>query len=68
MPAVLNAANEVAVEAFLQGRLRFVEIPALIETTMNRVVDGTSDSIEGLLQLDGVARREAASLLPSFTS
>jgi 1-deoxy-D-xylulose-5-phosphate reductoisomerase len=33
-PAVLNAANEVAVEAFLEGRLRFTDIPAVIETAL----------------------------------
>ena len=34
-PCVLNAANEVAVHAFLQGRLRFLQIPEVIESTLN---------------------------------
>ena len=34
MPAVLNAANEVAVEAFLAGKIRFLRIPKIIEKTM----------------------------------
>jgi 1-deoxy-D-xylulose-5-phosphate reductoisomerase len=34
MPAVLNAANEVAVQAFLDGTIAFLDIPAVIEATM----------------------------------
>ena len=49
MPAVLNAANEVAVEAFLSGRLRFVDIPVLVEAVMERsdcpVINGLDDAL-----------------------
>lgn len=56
MPAVLNAANEVAVEAFLTERLPFSDIPRLIEETLAALpVTGRLD-LEGLLALDSEAR------------
>lgn len=66
-PAVLNAANEVAVEAFLENRLSFVNIPAVIESTLERVREGDFSSIEGLINLDQEARRVATSEVSRLT-
>jgi 1-deoxy-D-xylulose-5-phosphate reductoisomerase len=62
-PNVLNAANEVAVEAFLNGRLAFTRIPELIERTL-AAAGGASlpgdESLEAVLEVDAWARRAAA--------
>ena len=49
MPAVLNAANEIAVQAFLKGAIRFTEIPEIIEKTMQQHEKQQLDSIETVL-------------------
>jgi 1-deoxy-D-xylulose-5-phosphate reductoisomerase len=59
-PAILNAANEVAVEAFLGGGLRFTAIARVIERTMGEVPAGEGESLEAVLQADASARRAAA--------
>jgi 1-deoxy-D-xylulose-5-phosphate reductoisomerase len=58
-PAVLNAANEVAVEAFLARRLRFTAIPRVIETVLEQVTAAQPQDLESLLALDASARRHA---------
>jgi len=62
-PTVLNAANEVAVEAFLGGRVAFTAIPEIVETTLTFAEsEGLLEepsSIDEALQLDAVARRLA---------
>ncbi len=58
-PAILNAANEVAVEAFLAGRLRFTAIPRVIERAMREVAAGDGASLEEVLAADAGARRAA---------
>lgn len=60
-PAVLNAANEEAVSAFLQGRIAFLSIPELVERALDRLSGVSSgaasaDSLEGLLAADAAAR------------
>jgi 1-deoxy-D-xylulose-5-phosphate reductoisomerase len=64
--AVLNAANEVAVEAFLTGKLRFDHIHAVNLATLDAVQPSKPDSLESLLALDATARvaaqRAAAAL------
>ena len=60
-PAVLNAANEVAVEAFLDGRLRFIKIPAVIEEVLSQASIGSTDTLEKILEADRWARRTASS-------
>ena len=62
-PAVLNAANEVAVSAFLQRRLAFLGIPALIERTMHRLTALPSATLADRLAADAEARRVATGLL-----
>ena len=56
-PAVLNAANEVAVSAFLQGRIGFLSIPALVEDALAALPATPADSLEALLEADAQARR-----------
>ena len=65
MPAVLNAANEVAVEAFLQGRCSFAGIWSTIEGTMSRwtAANGELHNLEQALEADRHARRIAAELI-----
>jgi 1-deoxy-D-xylulose-5-phosphate reductoisomerase len=62
-PAILNAANEVAVAAFLDNRLRFVEIPGIIESVLRRVPREAATSIDDILAADHQARDAASALL-----
>jgi 1-deoxy-D-xylulose-5-phosphate reductoisomerase len=57
--AILNAANEVAVQAFLERRLRFTQIPALIEWTLGAVTPTEADSLMAVLASDAMAREVA---------
>jgi 1-deoxy-D-xylulose-5-phosphate reductoisomerase len=59
---VLNAANEVAVHAFLGGRLAFMDIPAVIERTLERLPAERVHSFDSLYAADAAARRVAADL------
>lgn len=59
VPAVLNAANEVAVSAFLQGRMGFLAIPALVEDVLAALPAAPAESLEALLAADAQARRFA---------
>jgi 1-deoxy-D-xylulose-5-phosphate reductoisomerase len=63
-PAVLNAANEVAVDAFLRGRLSFTGIAGLIAATLDRLPAKPLHSLEDVLAADAEARRVAGELLP----
>ena len=63
--AVLNAANEVAVEAFLEGRSGFMEIPGLIEAALEAVPGGPVGDIESVLAADREARAFVTSRLTS---
>jgi 1-deoxy-D-xylulose-5-phosphate reductoisomerase len=56
MPAVLNAANEIAVEAFLEGRITFPRIWSLVEEAMNRSHNFARPSLDDIIQADGHAR------------
>lgn len=60
-PAVLNAANEVAVEAFLSGRLSFVRIPDVIEAALDTVPATPAATLSGVLEADERARKVAHS-------
>ena len=59
-PAILNAANEVAVSAFLQRRIAFLSIPALVEATLDALPATAADSLDVLREADAAARRHAA--------
>ena len=56
-PAILNAANEVAVSAFLQGQIGFLAIPALVEHALSTLPGGNADTLEHLLAADAEARQ-----------
>lgn len=58
-PAILNAANEVAVAAFLERRIGFLEIAAIVEDTLNRYDPAAPDNVEAVLVVDAEARRLA---------
>ena len=62
-PCVLNAANEVAVHAFLGGRLPFMGIPAVIEATLERVGAAAVHGFDSLYQADAEARTVAGELI-----
>ena len=62
-PAVFNAADEVAVEAFLQGRLGFTAIPRVIEGTMEAVPDVELSDLNDVIEVDRQARTAAAALI-----
>ena len=63
-PAILNAANEVAVAAFLAGQIRFTRIAAMVEETLQRSNDAPCPvSLDEVLAVDQSARRQAMSLL-----
>jgi len=62
-PAVLNAANEVAVSAFLRGAITFPRIARIISSTLDQVQGGPAGSLEEILAADAAARRVAGGLL-----
>ena len=55
-PAVLNAANEVAVARFLDGQLSFVGISAVVERTLDAFAHGSADNLDDLMDTDAQAR------------
>jgi 1-deoxy-D-xylulose-5-phosphate reductoisomerase len=64
-PAVFNAANEIAVAAFLAGRLPFSGIPALIERALAAVPNREPQTLDDVLDADAVARQHAKEMLKS---
>lgn len=62
-PAVFNAADEIAVEAFLQGRLGFTGIPRVIASTLEAVAWRELAELEAVMEVDREARQTAASLI-----
>lgn len=65
-PAMLNAANEVAVAAFLDGQLRFTDIPVLIERTLTELPMMEARELSTILAADRSAREQAIRLLPAL--
>ena len=63
MPAVLNAANEVAVAAFLEGRVPFVAIPDVITGAMAAHRPSPADDLDIVLAADAWARAHALEAL-----
>lgn len=62
-PAILNAANEVAVEAFLNNKIKFISIPKIIEKTLNKTSFYDLNSIKEVIEVDKDARRYAEDLV-----
>jgi 1-deoxy-D-xylulose-5-phosphate reductoisomerase len=63
MPAVLNGANEIGVNAFLEGKIGFLEIPQLIEKTMEKHETFPLNSIEQAIEVDQWAKSRAKEIL-----
>jgi len=61
--AILNAANEIAVQAFLDNQLAYTAIPGVIESTLEKLSPRPADSIDNILEDDARARDCAAALL-----
>ena len=62
-PAILNAANEVAVAAFLDGRLSFLDIPKLNEATLSALPARSEGSLDDVLAADAEARHFAGQMI-----
>jgi 1-deoxy-D-xylulose-5-phosphate reductoisomerase len=62
-PAVLNAADEIAVEAFLQGRIGFLSIARVVEMTLEEVPWHSVETVGDVVEVDRQAREVAASLV-----
>ncbi len=62
-PAVLNAANEIAVDAFLAGDIGFTDIAVVVETVMGRIETRSADELEVILAHDRQARSEAQDVI-----
>ncbi len=65
-PAVLNAANEIAVEAFLEGKIKFVQIYDVIERTMDDIGTGKAVTLEDIFRADLQASEMAKNLVNSL--
>jgi 1-deoxy-D-xylulose-5-phosphate reductoisomerase len=63
-PVILNAANEIAVAAFLEGRIRFTQIPELIAEALERVAARALDSIDTCVDVDTRTRAVVREWLP----
>ncbi len=66
-PALLNALNECSVSAFLQGRIGFLDIPALVEAGLEALVSAPAVSLDVLLEADAAARRYADAAIIRMT-
>ena len=67
-PAWLNAANEVAVAAFLAGRIRWVDIPVVLRAALDQFDDTVASSIDVVIDADARARRLASSIVASVAA
>jgi 1-deoxy-D-xylulose-5-phosphate reductoisomerase len=65
LPAIFNAANEVAVAAFLDGRISFPQIWQTVARVMDQAPAGNDDSLESVIAADLAARERAARLTDS---
>ena len=62
-PIVLNAANEIAVAAFLDGRIGFLDIERVIASGLERTVNEAADTLDAIVGIDAEARRHATAAL-----
>ncbi|WP_069067040.1 1-deoxy-D-xylulose-5-phosphate reductoisomerase [Sphingobium sp. RAC03] len=68
VPAILNAANEVAVAAFLAGRVRFLDIAMIVEEVLTRYSAPAPDAIADVLAADAAARVMAGQVMERLTA
>ncbi|MAZ46058.1 MAG: 1-deoxy-D-xylulose-5-phosphate reductoisomerase [Rickettsiales bacterium] len=64
-PTILNAANEIAVDAFLSNKIKYLSIPKLVEKTLNKASFSNINSIKDVLGIDQDARQLAMSMVIS---
>ncbi len=62
-PCILNAANEIAVAAFIAGQAGFLDIDAIVAETLNMVASGPVAALEEVMAIDAAARRTARALV-----
>ncbi len=67
-PAILNAANEIAVAAFLENKLRFTDIPTVIENTLTQLKSQNADNLQVVLEDDNNARHVARDVLGQLSN
>ncbi len=67
MPTVLNAANEIAVDEFLNERVKFTDIPVIIENSMAKFSADKADTLEVILQVDQQAREQAYKIIKDMS-
>jgi 1-deoxy-D-xylulose-5-phosphate reductoisomerase len=66
-PVVFNAANEVAVEAFLAGNIGFLQIPGVVAATLDACAAGSATTLDEVLEHDAQARAEASRVAETLT-
>ncbi len=66
MPAALNAANEIAVQAFLDDKIKLSDVPEIIESVMNEHESQPATSLEIILETDAAARKQAIMILENL--
>ena len=66
-PTILNAANEVAVAAFLNQRIGFLDIPQVVEHSLNKVENIAADSLEIILDIDQKSRQIASQYIAKLS-
>ena len=64
-PGTLNAANEVAVNAFLKNKIWFLDIPEVVEKTLQEVSCQNLDTLESVVENDQLSRKIAQSFVKS---
>jgi len=67
LPVVLNGANEAAVEAFLQGKIRFSQLPVVISEALSRHCWLSAPGLEEILEADRWSRREADNIIKEIS-
>ena len=67
-PTILNAANEIAVDAFLKERIRFTEIADSVEETLQSIEPRQLDSLDAVFEIDRIAREVSTGVVARFES
>ena len=62
-PCILNAAGEIAVQAFLRGQIKYTQIAEIIESTLSQPLQGSTDSYAALAETDALARARAQTIV-----
>jgi 1-deoxy-D-xylulose-5-phosphate reductoisomerase len=64
-PAIMNAANEVAVAAFLDRRIGFLDIVGMVESVLDRLGAPPAEDLDSIIAFDAAARQAANAMIPS---